>query len=874
MDPTQDDYQLWLRGGQAALPMTVEQEEFISTPSKIPSLPWGIDGKSKNIWAKGPVSDPSSRPIRAETRLLLNTNSATLERLLRFEDEREKGRAIVKIEAEAPKLPQYAPIVSLPEEFHNLSVNEIFQICFERCLARGKAEEEEERIQEVLEEAQQVEEDESNIFESSPASSEACSEDLPFISSANLVSIRKREIQRKRTVLGTTRKSPSSADSPTAETAADGGDLSFVSVNSDPEQVDDTPLFTIRSKKQPIKIVDPKTLQRPDKIKSSKDLANDVDFLKRGLRVLGTGGDLVRDAYNMFRVVGMDNTILDQTSKWLRQIQIFVKDHSAILQKGEVLRQVESRNSLFEDIGQMMLHKKKTDNLILGWTNFAISMFPVVETMEGIRSVPDTDSSGTSTDDPKEKTSSKVSHMHSKACLDMNHELHKLTEGNRLKFKTLLKMLIESLGECKDWLIKAPSYAKVKPSRYTEFRSIDSPMIPSIEIEPPFERGRQGVYYSGGKQVISEQKTRLDSVEQIVIKTENEKTVEGTLAVGIHAGESKGNTEYSQTIENPQYCYQTQQAAWYPANYAMQGYTNQQTRVSGNEYIQNSSTQVLRPRSSVSQPMNADPYHQSQVHTNYQQEATNKQMQRNQHNISRGRQGTRSGAHSRNTSAAGARQTYGSHQSSSHPSQQYSGFSGPASAGEYAYNHESGAYHELRFSYAPATIHLQGVNQQPVLQHPQPWRSANISSTDNTYLDANHPQQFAHANAQTTPEQIIGSGEFMRQDRNAAAAAAAQSQRSMTVTPQMLQHSGLMLQHHHGSADQYASAAAVGAQGFPQSGPPGVYSPYSHATWHAQHAHQLQLQQQAVAQGRGGQKGPAGQAGIYQTYSHHPGQFR
>ncbi|EPS39540.1 hypothetical protein H072_6624 [Dactylellina haptotyla CBS 200.50] len=875
MDPTQDDYQLWVRGQQASLPMSAEQEQFLSTPAEIPSLPWGLNSKTNNIWEKGPVSDQLSRPPRHEDSILA-AQSARLEKLLRYEIELEQAKLFPpeNPRPKKPSLPQYSPIVDLPDEFKGLTVNQIFKICYDRYLAKGKAEDQVLAQNGRTTPSPLQEDDNDKKSENSDASSAACSEDLPFISSINLDSKRKREVKKARearaardAALGITRNSSSSTDSPRGNNAA-VGDLSFVTANSDPEQADDTPLFTIRSKKQPIKIVDPKTLQRPDKPKSPKDLANDVDFLKRGLRVLVTSGDLIRDAYSMFKAVGMDTAILDQTLKWLRFLQEFIENYTATLKNAEALKMAKFRNDVFENLGQTMLHKKKIDNAILGWTNFAISMFPMVENAEGKRSVlEDPDELGIEGRPPQ-----RVSHMHSKACLDMNHELQKLTEGNRLKFKTLLTMLIESLGECKDWLIKAPSYAKAKSLKQPDFRPSDGFSVPSIEVEPPIVKLTEKP--TSSRTLEFENKTQNREVRDM--KSGNEHVLDNTSASSAAFGQlvETTNLEYGQ-YENGQYHYQNQ-GQWYPPNFAIHTHNNHQSGPNGGEYAQQAGSQVLRSRSTANQQINVDGYHGSQMHMNYQQDVPSKQSHKSQHNMSRGRQSGRSGAHSCNASA-GARQNYVNSNYHSHTGQlsshqQHSNFSNQTH--DYLYNPDNGAYQDVRYNYLPQSQSYQSTaNLQLGLQHPQGWRSTNGANLDNSYPDSQQ-QQYMNSNNRATPEQIIGSSEFIRQqDRNsaaAAAAAAAQSQRSMTVTPQMLQHSGMMLQHSHSSGDQYPTSSG-GAQGYPQ-GTGGVYPPYAHGTWYPPHPLQ-QPQAAGPSQTRGVQK-QGTQNVVYLNYGNHSGQVR
>ncbi|KAK6514512.1 hypothetical protein TWF281_004710 [Arthrobotrys megalospora] len=864
-DPAQDDYKLFTRSRRPVLPPTTTTTEqtknkppAVTVAVNIPSLPWGTDGKDKNAWAKEVTADEGPAiHFSAANRAVMEKSALKFERLLKFEAYLEQKKAAAPTEPvpvildPEELLPKYCPLnPDLPDEFKGMSVNQIFEICYDRCMAKGKSEAEE-RAQQTMEMLPEGDDDKKSV--SSIISSDACTEDLPFISSANVLSMRKREIQRARkkqaalnAELGIMHTSSSSAGSPEEDTTIDVGELSFASGNSDPGQCDETPLFTIRSKKQPIKIVDPKTLQRPDKPKSPKDLANDVEFLKRGLRVLSTGAELTSQSYQMFKTVGMDSTILAQTSEWCRYIHDFVKTTSGTLQNLENLKKVEMRNAIFEQVGQCMGHKKKMDNSILGWTNFAISMFPVDTSSDGKESPPES-SEGAQVEDQssKVKTSPKVRHQHNKACQDLNHELQKLTEDNNLKFKTLLRMLIDSLSECKDWILKAPSYAKAKPLRYTELKPAESLPVPSIEVEAPGEMKREkqvGVV----KQEISEH----------IHVSENEATRKRTTAQEV---ETKEHGEQGLSAElNQQAYYHAQQAVnWYQSGYMVHGY-GQQGRSSG-EYVQHTGGQVLRPRSAVNQQMNNDGYHGGQHHGNYQQELTNRQMHRSQHNISRGRQGTRSGGQSRQPSAAaGSRQTYGSSHPTTHSTQQFSTFA-PTSGSEYLYNPESSAYQEIRYPYTqPQTVH-----QQPVLQHPQPWRT--IGNADSSYLESSHSQQFPQGavNSRSTPDAVTTAGEYMRQDRTTAHAAPPQQQRSMTVTPQMMQHSSMM-HTHHGGSEQYGG---VHVMPYSQGGN-GVYSGYGHTAWHSHNGHPMQQSQQQAVQGR------SGKTVIYQQYGHHTGQYR
>ncbi|RVD89128.1 uncharacterized protein DFL_000149 [Arthrobotrys flagrans] len=851
-DLVQDEYKLFTRPRRIMLPTTVAEQAKAKAKAKtqaqtqtqapaavapvaanLSSLPWSIDGKDKNLWAKEKVADG---PFAAANRAVMEKSVEKLERLLRYEAHLEEQKAV----AQAPTvpvpidpedlLPKYSPLnPDLPEEFKGKSVNQIFEICYNRLMAR-EVPRTEESASEAAEQAPVDDDDKKSV--DSIISSEACSEDLPFISSANIYSMRKREIQRARkkqaamnAELGVVMSS-SSASSPEEDITIDAGEVSFASGNSDPGQGNETPLFTIRSKKQPIKIVDPKTLQRPDKLKSPKDLANDVEFLKRGLRVLSTGAELTCRSYQMFNAAGMDASILSQTSEWCRYIHDFVKTTGATLQNLDNLKKVGMRNAIFEQVGQCMGHKKKMDNLILGWTNFAISMFPV-EVLSGGKESPPGSSGGVNLDDStlkvKERPSSKVMHMHNRACQDLNHELQRLTEDNKLKFKALLTMLVDSLSECKDWILKAPSYAKAKPLRYTELKPLEGLPVPLIEVEAPGEMKRgtkqetsEHVYVSGNENV-----GKRAAVQDIETKEHMEH--------GLPAGLDRQVFYHSQQV-----------LGWYQHDY-MHGYGHQGRL--GGEYMRHNGNQILRSQSAVNQQMNNDGYQQGQHHSKYQQELTSRQLHRNQHNVSRGRQGTRSGVPSRQHSAVGNRQNYGNSHTVSHGGQQYLAYAS-TSNNEFLYDPETSTYQEVRYSYGQP----QGAHQQPVLQHPQPWRT--IAASDSPYLDPNHPQ--VSANPRSTPDTVVNSGEYLRQDRPAPHAAPQPLQRSMTATPQIMQHPG----NHHGGGEQYGGSHVI------------VYSGYGHAGWHSHNGHPMQQSQQQAVQGR------PGKGVMYRQYGHHRGQYR
>ncbi|KAK6525401.1 hypothetical protein TWF694_005540 [Orbilia ellipsospora] len=849
MDPAKDDYKLRLQGRRAHFTMALEQEEFLWAPVDIPPLPWGVDGRSRNIWSKGSTSKPTNQPSEGEELSITNAQSAKIENILSsvlsLPSSNQKIRADPKSTQDEP--PLICPIVDLPDELKGLTVNQIFALSLEKCLAKGKIEEEKQARN-----SQQRKEDEDEDKKSacSLSSSEACSEDLPFISSVNILSMRKREAKRVQNArlardaeLGITLQASSSSASSPAGNNVNVCDTSFASANSDPEPADDMPLFTIRSKKAPIKIVDPRTLQRPDKPKTAQDLVKDLDFLRRGLRVLGTGGDLIRDAYNMFKTVGMDTMILGQTSKWQNFIQSFVRDCSATLRDVKALKKVEFRTNIYESIGQMMQHKKKIDNSMLGWTNFAISMFPVTETSDGLRFVFELDESA------DEKRSPNVAHMHSKACQEMNHELQKLTEGNRLKFKTLLAMLIESLSECKDWILKAPSYSKAKSLKVSEFKPIDGFTIPSIGIEPPKEHGT-------GKEASSKSnsfgpKVKAHTADRVNVKIENETkaTITSVNTVGIT--NVKSQLEPDERGQGQRRNHHNQQTEWYPPSYATHGCGYQQMRVPGGDFVQHSGVQVIRPQSALSQSTAVEGYHQSHGNNRYQHETTNKHVQRTQHSLPRGRQGARSGVQSRSGST-GVRQSYGGYHGNLHASQPHTNIpnvtppSGPVN--DFHYNSESGAYQEARYAYPQHQQgHQQSIHQQSTHQPPQQWRSGTVNPSDNGYTDANQTQQYPASNSGQNAEQIIGSGGFIRQqDRNAETSS---SQRGGTMTPQILQHSGLL---HHPSSEQYHHPS--NQQVFTQGGNAGMYSRYTHATWQTGHSHQLHQQQ--AAQARGQKQGP------------------
>ncbi|KAF3921829.1 hypothetical protein AA313_de0205861 [Arthrobotrys entomopaga] len=838
--------------------MTPERETFLSTPAEVPSLPWGIDGQSRNIWTKGPFSTLPGHSAQEEGSLTTNTNPAKMETIPPPELSLPSGDRIARVD---PKLtqdepPLTCPIVDLPDELKGLSVNQIFALSLERCLAKGKKEDEE-RARKMQQGVEDEEEDKKSTC--SISSSEACSEDLAFISSVNVLSMRKREIKRAQKArmardaeLGIIpQASSSSASSPAGDTL-NAGDTSFASANSDPEPADDTPLFTIRSKKAPIKIVDPRTLQQPDKLN-----VRDLEFLRRGLRVLGTAGDLTKDAYNMFKTVGMDTVILDKTSKWLMFIQDFVREGSATLRDAEAVKRLEIRANLYQSVYQMMHDKKKIDNSILGWTNFAISMFTVIETSDGKRAVFDPE------EITKEKRSPKVPHMHGKACEDMNHELQKLTEGNRLKFKTLLTMLIESLGECKDWILKAPSYSKAKLLKISEFKPTDGPTIPYIAVEPPkvHETGKQ----ASGRVDTSEPRAKVEEANRVNTKFENETNASFAPVNTGEVVDVKSHFEPDhESDKGQQVTHHNQQTVWYPNSYSNHGYGYQQSRTPGSDFVQHSGAQVLRPRSAVNQPMISEAYHQSHGSNNYQYEAANKHVQRNQHNLPRGRQGARSGAQSRSGSA-GVRQGYGSYHNNPHVSQPYPNMTPPSGpVGDFNYNPESGAYQEVRYAYPQ---HQQGYQQNIHHQHThqphQQWRPTNVNNSDGGYADTNSVQQHPASNSGQTAEQNMGSGELARQqDRRAATPS---SQNGGTMTPQILQHTGLL---HPPGTEQYHPPAS--AQMYAQGGHVGMYSGYTHATWHTGHSHQLHQQQ--VAQARGQKQGA--QNPLHQQFPHHGPQYR
>ncbi|KAF3156367.1 hypothetical protein TWF569_006947 [Orbilia oligospora] len=858
---------------QAQITATTTTTTTASTPAPVavtttvtvnlPSLPWSIDGKDKNLWVKEKTTDGlPTTAFSAANRAVMEKSTMKLERLIQYEARLEEQKATASATpvptAIDPEdlLPKYCPLnPDLPEEFKNMTVNQIFETCYKRLMAREEPKIEE-GPQNGAEQAPEDDDDRKSV--DSIVSSEACSEDLPFISSVNVYSMRKREIQRARkkqaamnAKLGVVTSS-SSATPPEEETILDAGEVSFASGNSDPGQGDETPLFTIRSKKQPIKIVDPKTLQRPDKPKSPKDLANDVEFLKRGLRVLSTGAELTSQSYQMFKEVGMDATILAQTSEWCRYIHEFVRTTGVTLQNLDNLKKAQMRSAIFEQVGQCMGHKKKMDNSILGWTNFAISMFPVEASSDGKESPPE-NTGGVRLDDtvptPQTKLPPKVTHMHNKACQDLNHELQRLTEDNKLKFKTLLRMLIDSLSECKDWIIKAPSYAKAKPLRYTELKPLEGLLVPSIEVEAPSEMKR-------GKQIEVVVKQEISEHVHVIV---NENAGKRTVVQDV---EMKEHTEPGLSTElNQQAFYHAQQAlGCYQPGFTMHGY-GQQGRPNG-EYMQHNGNQVLRPRSAVNQQMNNDGYQQGQHHGNYQPEATNRQLHRSQHNISRGRQGTRSGVQSRQPSTVDTRQNnYGNAHQVSHGGPQFPTYATTPN-NEYLYNPEAGGYQDIRFQFNHNQP--QGPHQQPVLQHPQPWRT--IATSDGPYLETGHPQQFsqASANPRSTPDTAVTSGEYMRQDRPVTHAVPQPLQRSMTVTPQIMQHPGI-IHNHHGGSEQYGGGHGMT---FPQGGGGGLYSGYGHTGWHSHNGHPMQQSQQQAVQGR------SGKGVMYQQYGHHQRQYR
>ncbi|KAK6498484.1 hypothetical protein TWF481_011075 [Arthrobotrys musiformis] len=866
IDTVSEEYKLFARSRRIMLPLTPTERgegkakahapvppptaaQIIAVPALAGNInahpvPWNGDGVDEKVngWVQEPTQALLATAFADGDRASMEKSVQKLERLLQYEAhlEQKKAEAPVLVEP-APidpedLLPQYCPLnPDLPNEYKGMSVNQIFEVCYNRLMARddNKPEESNENPS-----GDAAEENDDNRSVDSIVSSEACSEDLPFISSANVYSMRKREIQRARkrqartnAELGVVHTS-SSSSSRGDDAGNDAGETSFASGNSDPGQGDEPPLFTIRSKKQPIKIVDPKTLQRPDKPKSPKDLANDVEFLKRGLRVLSTGAELTSQSYQLFKVVCMDATILVQTSEWCRYVHDFVGSTGSNLKNLDNLKKAEMRSTIFERVGQCMGHKKKMDNLILGWTNFAISMFPVDAPSDGKESPPG-DNGGDKVDDRATKTKppSKVMHSHCKACLDLNHDLQNLTDDNKLKFKTLLRMLIDSLGECKDWIIKAPSYAKAKPLRYTELKPMEGLLVPSIDVDAPSETRR------GKIELVVKQETPSEQTHVSVNENVGKRTV-------VQDVETKEHTEHGLSIGlDQQAFYHAQQAVgWYQQGYMMHGGYGQQGRPGG-EYMPHGGNQVLRPRSTVNQQMNGEGYQQGQHHGGYQQELTSRQLHRSQHNVSRGRQGTRSGGQSRQPSTAGTRQAYGNAHPVSHGGPQYPTYA-PTPTNEYLYNPETSAYQEIRYPYNQP----QGAHQQPILQHPQPWRM--ITTNDGSYLEAGHPQQFtqASANPRATPDNTVSSGDYMRQDRAATHTAPQQQQRSITGTPQILQHPGIM-HNHHGGNEQYGG----GSHGMPYTPVGGVmYSGYGHAGWHSHNGHPMQQSQQQAVQGRSG----------------------
>ncbi|KAF3934484.1 hypothetical protein ABW19_dt0203338 [Dactylella cylindrospora] len=865
-DPSQDDYTLWKLGKAGPQPISEEQAKFLSTPAKIPSLP-AFTNNGKNIWAKGPQSAPSGRILRNYEVSAKNRNVS--DQIYRSTGNHEGRTHFAQLDSgnDDPGEPN-----SGGDDFPKLTVNQIFEICCQRLSEKGTLE----AGHPPLESGQNGDTDDKKST-ASVSGSEACSEDLPFISSANVYSMKRRERRhalKKKGLLhleDVEEQNPSLTPnkvSPFAENA-EVGDISFASANSDPDRSqDDTPLFTIRSKKEPIKIVDPRTLQRPDKPKSPKDIAKDVVFLKRGLSVLGIGADLTREAYNMFKTVGMDNSILNQTSEWLVALQDFVKRYNVILGRAdEALKKADLRNSFYENLGQMMLHKKKTDNSILGWINFGISMFPV-KVDESPEEKKDSNESGSGSSNEK-SPQTRIPHMHNNVCLGLTHELCKLTEGNRLKFKTMLTMMVDSLKECKDWLMQAPSYAK-KPLKPLEMTSVPT-LVVNQPAQPMKERKQVSVAEVKPTQIILEQRPK-----------ENEKPVAEVSAVAVADEYHEIVPQQDHILENPHYAYPGHQNMWYPQNYIPQQYAHQpQVRASLAEYIQPAAAaQIHRPRSAggVQLPTDGYTYHQSQMHSGYAQEVMSKGGYRTQHAGSRGRQASQPGGHSRQQSTAGIRQMQSS--------QQYSGYPNSQSSGEYGYPQEP---NDICYTY-PQQLQ-QNSHQQPAAQHLQPWRNAHNVSPDPSMYEVTHSQY-----GRSTPEQIIGSGEFMRPDRvvggpGAPIPGSHLPSRSMSVTPQMIQQSAILLQNHHHHAhisEHYAASGVSGGQpGYAQ--PPGPVAGYAypHGTpgniWpNQQHPHMQQSgqvpqqqHQQGQVQGRGIQKAQGGVPGMWpQGYPHHPGQFR
>ncbi|KAK6331173.1 hypothetical protein TWF696_003240 [Orbilia brochopaga] len=862
LDPTRDDQQLWERSRQG-VQLTAEQAAFLATPALIPSLPFVISTAGyleRNIWATGPQSVPAGR--------LLKTGSDGEV----YEIEAENFEAYLhgkcwlynrRIE-EMESCDEFSPVVDLPEEFVELTVNEIFEVCYERCLARGRAEAELARQQQQTQEEQK---DDDAKSEHSAASSAGCSEDLPFISSVNVVSIRRREVRRARAAraardaeLGIVRepvvRPAEKTCSPVVDTT-DAGDISFASAGSDPERANEPPLFTIRSKKEPIKIVDPKTLQRPDKPKSPKDLAKDVAFLKRGLRIMEKGVELAREAYSMFKAVGMDNVVLNQTTDWMGSLQEFVRNYTAILNKADSAKQAELRNTLFESEGQMMLQKKKMDNAILGWTNFAISMFPVRDFSTARKRSPTNGLNDENADElDSESPKMKTKHLHNNVCASLTHELQKLTEDNRLKFKTLLSMLIESLGEAKVWLISAPSYAKVRPVKYTEIKPSEA--VTAMKVAPPAEKA---VEKRSAEKVAEAARQEADKRRN---KGENEKPAETTATTAAQTGNGKTSSDETTPVE-PQYHGQ----GWYNQHYGSRGYAQ------AREYIEQGGGH--RPRSAVSQMASQMGPDAHNVYNQHHQQGGYDTMKRAQDGP-RGRQMTRSSghSHSRQQSAAGSvRHGYVSANANAactNGPQMYPGYAthaGSPIAGEFAFGNDNGGYADFRYPYGQqpqshphshSQGHIQGYPQahgpqaahahvQPVLQHPQPWRATTSRSDGHD------------ARAGVSPEQSTRGGERGSQQQH--------PQRSMTVTPQMLQHamlqgpSGAMQVAGPGQGQEMYAQVPVSMPGYQ---PQPMYSVYGHG-WgpgvqvptqshhhYAMHAQQMQRQK-----------------GMMYPYGHHPG---
>ncbi|KAF3905652.1 hypothetical protein ABW21_db0205939 [Orbilia brochopaga] len=830
LDPTRDDdQQLWERSRQG-VQLTAEQAAFLDTPAEIPSLPFVISTAGlleRNIWAKGPQSVPGRLSKTGST--VYEIEATNFENYIHGKCWLYKTR----IDEMEPS-DEYASIVTLPDEFVELSVNEIFEACYERCLARGRAE------NELARQQQEQQQDDDAKSEHSGQSSTGCSEDEPFISSVNVVSIRRREVRRAREaraamdahlgIVRTPAAPPAEKScSPAVDSAADAGDISFASAGSDPERANEPPLFKIRSKKEPIKIVDPKTLQRPDKPKSPKDLAKDVAFLKRGLRIMEKGIELAREAYSMFKAVGMDNAVLNQTTEWMAGLQEFVRNYTAILNKADSAKQAELRNTLFESEGQMMLQKKKMDNAILGWTNFAISMFPVRDfsTPSNKRSPPDNLNDENTDDLDKESPKMKTKHLHNNVCANLTHELQMLTEGNRLKFKTLLSMLIESLGEAKVWLISAPSYAKVRPVKYTEIKAAEA--VPAMKVAPPAQKALEK----------RAEKTEVSNEK----KGENDKPAENATATA-QKKEDKPSSDETTPVE-PQYYSQ----GWHYQHYGSRGYAQ------AREYMDQGAAHH-RPRSAISQ-MAPDAHVYSQHH----QQAGYDNMKRAD---TRGRQMTRSSghSHSRQQSMTGGAH-HGYVNANANPAgtggpQMYTGYASHqgSPAGEFSYGNDTGSYAEYRYPYGQqpqpqsqmhpqghlqghgiqAHAHTQAVHAhgQPVLQHPQPWR-ATTSGSD------------GHENR--SPEHSTRGSERQQQQQH--------PQRSMTVTPQMLQHA--MLQ---GPANTQQVSGASQGQGQGQD----VYTQVPAAVSMGGYAPQ---QQQPIYSVYGHGWGPGPGVQVQQGHPHH-----